>query len=106
MAKVEIYTKSWCGYSKAALRLLDRKGVEYTHIDVTDDRENELTMIRRANAHTVPQVFINDRSVGGYDDVAALDASGELDNLLALEMQTALNVNQSGGVQNEPLHNS
>jgi glutaredoxin-related protein len=37
MAKVEIYTKSWCGYSKAALRLLDRKGVQYTHIDVTDD---------------------------------------------------------------------
>ena len=89
MAKVEIYTKSWCGYSKAALRLLDRKGVEYTHIDVTDDHDQELKMNRRANAHTVPQVFINEVSVGGYDDIAALDKNGTLDKMLGLELRTA-----------------
>ena len=106
MAKVEIYTKSWCGYSKAALRLLDQKQVDYVHIDVTDDRGQELEMISRSGGHTVPQVFINGQSVGGYDDIAALDAAGELDTLLAHEAPPALPVQEIGGVQNEQLYGS
>lgn len=106
MAKVEIYTKSWCGYSKAALRLLDRKQIDYTHIDVTDDRDEELQMIARSGAHTVPQVFINGKSVGGYDDLAALDAAGELDTLLAREEAVIPLTQQMKGVQNEQLYSS
>ena len=106
MAKVEIYTKSWCGYSKAALRLLDRKHVDYTHIDVTDDREQELKMITRSGAHTVPQVFINGQSVGGYDDIAALEAAGELDKLLAQELPTTPTAQQIEGGKSEQLYSS
>jgi glutaredoxin 3 len=69
--------------------ILDRKGVQYTHIDVTDDHKNELIMRERANASSVPQIFVNDRSIGGYDDIAALEAKGELDGLLA--QQVAIN---------------
>ena len=104
MAKVEVYTKSWCGYSKAALRLLDRKGIDYVHIDVTDNRERELEMIARAHAHTVPQVFINGISVGGYDDISALDSTGELEKLLAGDVSPAVTQQQVEEVQNEQLH--
>ena len=83
MANIEIYTKSWCSYSAAALALLKRKGLEYHHIDVTEDQAKELEMIQRANAHTVPQLFIAGKSIGGYDDLAALENNGELDVLLA-----------------------
>ena len=106
MAKVEIYTKSWCGYSKAALRLLDSKHVDYIHIDVTDNHEQEMVMRARSGAHTVPQVFINERSIGGFDDLAALDAAGELDELLAQEITPVVSAQQGRGVQDEQLHSS
>ena len=82
MAKVEIYTKSWCGYSVGAKALLDTKDVPYTEIDVTTDRDTEVAMIERSGAYTVPQIFIDGRGLGGYDDLSALDASGKLDSLL------------------------
>ena len=106
MAKVEIYTKSWCGYSKAALRLLDRKQVDYIHIDVTDDGGRELEMNARSGAHTVPQVFINGQSVGGYDDIAALDSAGKLDALLAQDAPAPLPTQDIEGVQNEQIYSS
>ena len=83
MQRTEIYFKSWCSYSRHALKLLDRKGVDYTAIDVTDDRERELEMRERAGHTSVPQIFIGDQHIGGYDDIAALDKAGELDSLLA-----------------------
>lgn len=82
MAKVEIYTKSWCGYSVRAKALLDAKGVAYTDIDITSDQDTEREMIERAKAHTVPQIFIDGHGIGGYDELSALDARGELDSLL------------------------
>ncbi len=85
MKHAEIYFKSWCPYSQRALRLLDEKGVNYTAIDVTDDRIRELEMRERAGRTSVPQIFIGGQHVGGYDDIAALDRSGELDRLLAGE---------------------
>ena len=106
MANVEIYTKSWCGYSKAALRLLDSKHIKYVHIDVTDDREQETIMKARSGAHTVPQVFINGQSVGGYDDIAALDVSGELNQLLAHEAVKVTQVQQAEGVRDERILSS
>jgi glutaredoxin 3 len=85
MKNTEIYFKSWCPYSQRALRLLDEKGVNYTAIDVTDDRVRELEMRERAGRTSVPQIFIGEQHVGGYDDIAALDRAGELDRLLATD---------------------
>ena len=82
MATVEIFTKSWCGYSTAAKEFLDTKGVPYREIDVTTDSETEQLIIEWSGRHTVPQVFIDGRSVGGFDDLVALEATGELDRLL------------------------
>jgi glutaredoxin 3 len=82
MKNTEIYFKTWCPYSRRALRLLDSKGVDYTPIDVTEDLEREAEMRERAGRTSVPQIFIDGRPIGGYDDLAALDKSGELDRLL------------------------
>jgi glutaredoxin 3 len=88
MNQIEIYFKSWCPYSRRALRLLDRKGVNYTAIDVTDDYEREIEMRERVGRTSVPQIFVGNRHLGGYDAIAALDRKGELDRLLALDKQT------------------
>ena len=81
-AKVEIYTTSSCPYCHAAKSLLDEKGVDYTETDVANPDLRQ-AMIARANGRrTVPQIFVGDTHVGGYDDMAALDRSGGLDPLL------------------------
>ena len=90
MAKVEIYSKSWCGYCAQAKALLDEKGVTYTDIDVTADREKELEMILRPGAHTVPQIFIDGERIGGHDDLFALAAKGDLDRLLQSDKKIAV----------------
>ena len=82
MTRVQIYTKSWCGFSQQAKALLDAKGVEYHEVDVTDDRRREGEMIARAGRRTVPQVFIDGAHIGGADDLARLDAAGDLDRIL------------------------
>ena len=84
MAKVEIYTKAFCPYCSRAMRLLDAKGVTPTEYDITLGGPQRQEMIRRASGRTtVPQVFIDDRHIGGSDDLAALDRQGGLDSLLA-----------------------
>lgn len=83
MAEVIIYTKDYCGYSAAAKDVLASKGARFTEIDVTHDRVREAEMIARSGRTTVPQVFIDERHIGGFDDLAELDATGELDPLLA-----------------------
>lgn len=84
LSKVEIYTTMFCPYCYAAKRLLKRKGVDYSEIDVTMDRDLRKKMMERASGrHTVPQIFIGTTHVGGSDDLHALEASGELDQLLA-----------------------
>jgi glutaredoxin 3 len=83
MAKVEIYTKSWCPFSARAKDLLDRKGVSYKEIDVTSDSIGELEMISRSERHTVPQIFIDDYHLGGSDDLARAANNGHLDWLLS-----------------------
>ncbi len=83
MAKVEIYTKSWCPYSTRAKALLDRKSVSYEEIDVTDDSFKESEMVERSSRQTVPQIFIDGYHLGGSDDLVAADMSGRLDRLLA-----------------------
>ena len=83
MAIVRIYTKSWCGYCHRAKSLLERKGAHFDEIDVTFDREREQEMVRLSGRRTVPQIFIDGKPIGGSDDLAALDADGKLDSLLA-----------------------
>ncbi len=89
MTRVEIYTKSWCPFCARARALLDSKGVAYEHIDVTTDAVREMEMVKRAGGHTVPQIFIDGRGIGGSDDLAALEAAGQLDSLLSNEAHAA-----------------
>lgn len=84
MQSIEIYTTPFCGYCHAAKRLLDRKGVSYQEIDVSQDPALRQAMIQRAGGRrTVPQIFIGKTHVGGSDDLHALDHAGKLDPLLA-----------------------
>ena len=84
MRPVEIYTTPYCGYCAMAKRLLDRKGVNYSEIDVSADPSLRAAMVQRANGRrTVPQIFIGTTHVGGSDDLHALDHAGKLDPMLA-----------------------
>ncbi len=84
MARVEIYTKFLCPYCARAKRLLAEKGAEFEEYEITGDSAKRQEMIGRANGRTtVPQIFIDGRHVGGSDDLAELERSGQLDPLLA-----------------------
>lgn len=83
MASVVIYTRQFCGYCSAAKKLLETKGVTFEEHDATNAPEIRQEMIARAGRNTFPQIFINDRHVGGCDDLHALERAGELDALLA-----------------------
>jgi glutaredoxin 3 len=84
MARVEIYTKLFCGFCGAAKRLLDAKGIAYEEIDITMGGPRRAEMIQRANGRTtVPQIFIDGAHVGGCDDLHDLDERGRLDPMLA-----------------------
>lgn len=84
MRKVEIYTTPSCPYCHAAKRLLDRKGVPYTEIDVSRDPGLRQAMTARANGRrTVPQIFVGGAPLGGSDEIHALERAGKLDPLLA-----------------------
>ena len=84
MAKVEIYTTPICPYCHRAKALLDKKGIEYTEIDVMRDRSKRAEMQERSGGHTVPQIFIDDKSIGGCDDMFELDFDDELDPMLGV----------------------
>lgn len=84
MQPVEIYSSPLCGFCHAAKRLLNQKGVEFSEIDVLRAPERKSEMMDRAGGrHTVPQIFIGDTHVGGYDELSALERAGKLDPLLA-----------------------
>jgi glutaredoxin 3 len=81
--KVEIYTWQFCPYCIRAKALLDRKHVVYSEYRIDGDQEARSRMALRATGRTsVPQVFVNNRGIGGCDDLYALERSGELDALL------------------------
>lgn len=84
MVSIEIYTTRYCPYCHAAKGLLARKGVMFKEIDVTGDWQGREKMVVRANGRSsVPQIFVGEVHVGGFDDLYALDADGKLDPLLA-----------------------
>jgi glutaredoxin 3 len=82
MADVTIYTTVSCPYCVQAKRLLTHKGIAYREIDVTMDAALRQTMIQASGRRTVPQIFIGEQSIGGFDELYELDQSGELDALL------------------------
>ena len=84
MARVEIYTRVFCGYCTAAKRLLASKGVAFEEYDISLGGPKRAEMLQRANGRTsVPQIFIDGVHVGGSDDIHALDDAGKLDPMLA-----------------------
>ena len=82
MPKVEIYTKPWCPYCTYAKRIFDQKNIDYTEIGIGQDMQKREEMIARSQGYTVPQIFIDDKAIGGCDDLVAAQRSGLLDKLL------------------------
>ena len=83
MAKVLIYSKTYCPYCDRAKSLFKSKGVNYEEV-MLDDKDDEFTALKqKTGMMTVPQIFINDTLVGGYSDLATLEREGKLDPMLA-----------------------
>ncbi|HET7360156.1 MAG TPA: glutaredoxin 3 [Rhodanobacteraceae bacterium] len=79
MSRIEMYTTAACGYCVAAKNLLKAKGQQWEEIRVdTDPIRREQMLTRSAGRRSVPQIFIDDRHVGGYDDLVKADRSGQL----------------------------
>lgn len=84
MQDVTIYTKPYCGYCHAAKRLLSKKGVSFTEIDISAHPERRMEMIQKAGGRsTVPQIWIGETHIGGFDDIDDLEGRGRLDPMLA-----------------------
>ena len=82
--KIEIYGSEYCGYCTAARLLLQKKGIEYDDILISNDEEALASMLERGLGRSVPQIFINDQPIGGFDELYALEQSGDLDQLLGV----------------------
>ena len=83
MANVVMYTSAYCPYCMNAERLLVNKGVTVNKIRVDLEPEQRIIMMEKTGRRTVPQIYIDDRHIGGFDDLRALDLAGGLDPLLA-----------------------
>ncbi len=84
MTRIVLYTTPFCGYCRAAKRLLTDKALDFEEIDVSADHDKRAEMIDRAQgARSVPQIFIHGRHVGGYDELAMIEHAGKLDDWLA-----------------------
>ncbi|MCO6416359.1 glutaredoxin 3 [Siccirubricoccus sp. KC 17139] len=84
MPKIEIYTQPFCPYCERAVALLTRKGVPFEEFDAPHGSQARKDAIARSGGRTtVPQIFIDGRSIGGSDDLMALERAGKLDTLLA-----------------------
>lgn len=84
MAKVILYTTDYCPFCHAAKALFKSKGITYEEINVEGDHEKRAWLVETTGQRTVPQIFIDDKSYGGFQDVQALDQQGKLDSLLGL----------------------
>ena len=84
MSQVTIYTKPYCPYCVRAVELLETKGVAFDEVEAAFDPDKRQEMIRRSGGRaTFPQIFIDNRHIGGCDDLVALDRAGKLDAMLA-----------------------
>lgn len=84
-ARVEMYRTRYCPYCTMAARVLDQRGVPFTEIDVSGDRERRRWLAQVTGRRTVPQIFIDGRSIGGYEELAALARRGELERMIGEE---------------------
>jgi glutaredoxin 3 len=83
MVEVEIYSKAWCPYCRMAKRLLEEKGQEFVEFDVELEPDKYDEMLERSRGRwTVPEIFIDGELIGGFDELRALEAGGQLDELL------------------------
>src|SRR4029078_12417088 len=90
MSRILLYTTQFCGYCRAAKNLLRAKGLDYEEIDVGFDPDKRADMVQRAGGFcTVPWILIHGRHVGGYDEVAALEREGKLNDWLANMLETS-----------------
>jgi len=84
MSKVEVYSGDYCPYCVRAKSLLKKKGIDFTEYNVQLHADKRTEMLERSNgARTIPQIFINDRHVGGCDELHALEKKGELNDWLS-----------------------
>ena len=85
MKKVVIYTGPMCNYCSAAKHLLNKKKINYEEIDIGYDDKKREEMLKKSNgAKTIPQIFVEEKHIGGYVELKALEAKGELDSLLGI----------------------
>ncbi len=82
MAKATVYSTTYCGFCRAAERLLKQKGADFEVLNVTDDTEKRAWLVETTGKRTVPQIWVGDTYVGGYDDLSKLDQEGKLDEML------------------------
>lgn len=82
MTKIQIYTQSYCGFCVRAKTLLQQKGIAFEEINLDDKPEELLELKTRTGFRTIPQIFVGGRFVGGFQELAALESSGELQKLL------------------------
>ena len=82
MSSVTMYTSAYCTYCRRAKRLLEKKQVDYEEVRLDEDAEKRKELVERLNWRTVPMIFVNEQFIGGYDDLSALERSGELDRML------------------------
>lgn len=80
MMSIKIFTKNYCGFCFAAKNLLTSRGLDYEEIDVTHDALKEKEMRELSGRRTVPQIFIDGKSIGGYDELLAMDRQGRLES--------------------------
>ena len=83
MARIRMYSTTWCGYCVRAKTLLEQRGLEYEEIVMDDDPAFRQKMLDMTGRWTVPQIFIDDQPIGGYTELWALDRAGKLDDLAA-----------------------
>ncbi len=95
MAQVVMYSTRFCPYCMRARRLLKNKKVEYEEILVSNDSMMRVKMEELSGRTSVPQIFINDEHIGGYDDMALLDRNGELDILLNASLSASISTSGS-----------
>lgn len=84
MRHVEVFSRDNCPYCDRAKALLKSKGVDYDEIDITYDETMAARMMQRSAQRSVPQIFIGNRPIGGYDALARLNAKGELNQILGI----------------------
>ena len=83
MAKIQMYTTTWCGYCVRAKALLDSRGIAYEEIHLDDDTGFRAKLNELTGGWTVPQILIDGKSIGGYTELWRLDREGRLEELLA-----------------------